>query len=600
VAGAARPLIAALALAAGAAAAWVVVSLLPAGGDDVERARALGIVSVSILAGHSKSAESLAYFAGMAAALATSLAVWRAFARGGEAPESRPVPVPVSRLELALAALLLFAIFSRLWRLPEINPWALLAEEGEMLAWVDAVLRGAALSRDVFCLYGPLSTWPVALLFHVFGPSIALWRGWIFATSAAGLVATYLLLRGLLRTRAGALAAVLAIGVFSAGSIPGMSWSLSRVGLGLAALACLGRSYGAEPRRWLAATGALLGAALLYSQEVGIAGSLAVAAALALRRDRWSAFAWTALGGAALLAPAVAYIAAQGALGATIDNLFLFPRVRMLGFGALPFPAFEWEAYSLRAYLIPAFLTAAGFATGTRLLAGERGARVSTELALFVFGLLLFSSALSRPDSTHFAFAAPPALVLIAGLVEDAVCLATTRTAPAARRVCAAAAVALAALSIAPYGGWLGNNLFYLVRTGPEGRPLELERGGRIQLPERFAGDLERVVAAIRERTAPDEPIWAFPNEPLVYFLADRPQATSYPMALFAVTRAQRQDLIAQLERVRPRFAVMNMDSPAVDGIAHNVAYPELIDYVYAHYKLEADFGSFSLVRRKS
>ena len=153
-----------------------------------------------------------------------------------------------------------------------------------MLAWVDTVLRGGALSLDIFCLYGPLSIWPVAVLFRSFGPSIALWRGWIFAAgcgrarrdlSAAARPAAHA--HGRARGGGGRSA------LFCSATIPGMTWSPSRVGLGLGALACLCRSDGPQPRRWLAGTGALLGAALLYSQEVGVAGSVGVAAALALR-----------------------------------------------------------------------------------------------------------------------------------------------------------------------------------------------------------------------------------------------------------------------------------------------------------------------------
>jgi hypothetical protein len=593
---------AALALAVGAGAAWLVVRVLPEGGSDVERARALGIVSVSILAGHSKSAESLAYFLGMATALAASVAAWRALA-GPVSLAPRLAPKPVGWLELAIVALAFFAVFGRVWRLDAatLGPWPLLAEEGEMLAWADTVLRGGALSRDVFCLYGPLSTWSVTVMFHLFGATITVWRAWIFAAGAAGLIAAYLLLRGLVRTRTAALLGAVATGVFCATVIPAMSWSPSRVGLGLGALACLCRAGGDDPRRWLAATGALVGLALLYSQEVGVACAVAVAAALVLRPDRVRALAWSALGGASVLAPALAYIGAQGALGATFENLFLFPRIRVLGFGGLPFPALDLSSEALRAYFVPVVLAVSGFATAVRLLGGERGARVATELALFVFGLLLFSAALSRPDTTHFAFAAPPALVLLAGLVEDGAVLAASRAAPLGDRAAAALAVALATAALAPYLGWLGANLISFGAPAPANfRPLRLARAGGVLVPDSFAGDLEHVVEAIRQRTGPDEPIWVFPNEALLYFLAERPQATSYPLALFAVTSAQRSELVAQLERVRPRYAVVYRHAPAVDGITYDVALPEVLAYLANRYEVEADFGAFALVRRKT
>ena len=52
----ASPWISALALVAGAVVARLLIFVAPATGTDVEKAKALGIISVSILAGHSKSA----------------------------------------------------------------------------------------------------------------------------------------------------------------------------------------------------------------------------------------------------------------------------------------------------------------------------------------------------------------------------------------------------------------------------------------------------------------------------------------------------------------------------------------------------------------
>src|SRR5947207_11932316 len=72
----ASPWISVFALSVGAVVARVLVFLAPAGGGDVEKAKALGIVSVSNLAGHSKSADSLAYALGLAGAIITSVGIW--------------------------------------------------------------------------------------------------------------------------------------------------------------------------------------------------------------------------------------------------------------------------------------------------------------------------------------------------------------------------------------------------------------------------------------------------------------------------------------------------------------------------------------------
>ena len=588
----AAPWVTTAALAAGALAARAAIWLLPASGSDVARARELGIVSVSILAGHSKSAESLAYAAGMGVALAVALGIWWAWARPRSQWVAPPPGPPLRALELVAVGAVFALAFARPWtaRGAWVNPWMILSEEGEALAWADTVLRGGVLSRDTFCLYGPLSTWPVSLLFGAAGPSLGLWRSWVFALDAAALVATYWLARELLRTRAGALVAALVVGLLCAAPMPAMSWCLARVGLGLAAAAAFARG---RP----AATGALLAAALAYSQEVGIACAAGVAAGSLATREPLRAWAWTAAGAAGVLAPIGVYLAAQGALGATLDNLFLFPRTRLLGFGALPFPALAPTAESLRAWFVPAVLVATGFATATKLLRGARDARTRTEVALFVFGALLFSGALSRPDDTHFAFAAPPVLLLLAGRLEEA----ALALASAKHRLAGAAGLLFGAAALAPWAGIGLWNAISLVTPVPEAyRPLDLARGGGALLPAPFAASLEAITRAIQLRVAPGEPFWAFPNEALLYFLADRPQATRYPLGLFAVTRAQRQELVADLERTRPRYAAVYLYAPRVDDIPYDVALPELLAYLTTHYEPEESFGSFALWRRKN
>ena len=264
---------------------------------------------------------------------------------------------------------------------------------------------------------------------------------------------------------------------------------------------------------------------------------VAVGAALLLHADRVRAILWTGLGGAGVLAPALAYIALQQALGATFDNLFLFPRTRLLGFGAFQFPALAPTAEALRAYFTPAVLVVSGFATATKLLCGQSNARTLTELALFVFGALLFTTALSRPDETHLVFALPPALVLLSTLAEDACRALFSRP---RRAVAAAAGLALTVAALAPFSSSAGVNLRMLFAPTPVGfRALALPRGGGALLPERLARDLEGVTHALEARTAPDEPLWVYPNEALLYFLVR--SAPGHPLparALRGDTRA--------------------------------------------------------------
>lgn len=593
--------IAAFALLAGAALAWIIIHFLPNAAGDVQLARSLGIVSETIVAGHSKAADSRAYAFGMSAALICSVAIWTFWAvrvRG----DASPVPLSIvdaprmTTVELALAALIAFGSFGRIWngRAATATAWSALSEEGEMLAWVNTVLRGGALSRDTFCLYGPLSVWLVAVLFCVFRPSLGLWRQWIFGLNAVALLATYWLLRNVTRTRTAAIIGALTVGILCIGPVPAMSWSLSRVGFGLAAITALNRALDRRHRGWYAAGGALAVLTFLYSPEVGVSCGVAFAIVLLAHPTRRIGLAWAMTGAMLVLLPAILYLIATNSLWATIDNMSLFSKVRLLGFGALIFPRLEFTSESLRDYFVPAVVAIAAFSVATKLLRGQRDARTFTEVALVVFGGVLFSAAVSRPDDIHLPFVAPPALILLTILLEDAW---FAFRAPAHRTpVMIGSVIALAALI--PWTGTARDDVRSLFEP-PAGRSLNVSRGGGALFPDQFATDLEELTTTIQSRTAANEPIWVFPSEALLYFLADRPQPTQFPLAIFAVTRNQRRELIAELQRAKPGWAVVYPDASLHDRIPYAEAMPEVIEYLNSNYELDRNVGPFLLLRRK-
>src|SRR5437660_681107 len=112
----ASPWVSAFAVIVGAFVAWHLASEISKTGTDVATAKALGIVSISILAGYSKSADSLAYALALFGAIATSLLIWSAWAiwAGRSGPE-QPPPVPwntprANLLEFSVCAVIAFGV----------------------------------------------------------------------------------------------------------------------------------------------------------------------------------------------------------------------------------------------------------------------------------------------------------------------------------------------------------------------------------------------------------------------------------------------------------------------------------------------------------
>jgi 4-amino-4-deoxy-L-arabinose transferase-like glycosyltransferase len=191
-------------------------------------------------------------------------------------------------------------------------------------------------------------------------------------------------------------------------------------------------------------------------------------------------------------------------------------------------------------------------------------------------------------------FVAPPALILLACLLEDAALAVKSQT----QRLAAIAGLTLGALTVLPWALPAYDHFLSFIQP-PSGRTIPVPRAGSALFPEEFALDLDRLIHAIQIRTSPNEPIWVFPGEALLYFLADRPQPTHFPQALFAITREQRQELVADLERNRPRWTVVYRDAPDLEGIPYSVALPEVVEYLRAHYEFEMNIGAFELLRRQ-
>jgi hypothetical protein len=654
----ASPWIMALALVLAALLVDLLLPRLPRTGSDLEQARQLGIISRTILQGYPKSVDVRGYAVGLLLAVGASVGLWLLWAswvtrraarerrRDSQgSARARPdrsavaVAAPVRRwhwLEWVIVSLLITVGFFK----PDMarngfDPWALLAEEGEMMAWVNTLLHGGVLSRDVFCLYGPLSVYPVAALFKLFGPSLWVSRVWIFALNVPALLAVYALLRSLLRTRILAVAGMFLIGLLCTSVVPAMSWSLSRVALGLGAIAAFHAYLRSARSRWLFAAGAVLGVALSYSQEVGLSAAVGVGVALLAggRRGgssfaRWAGeFGWLAAGVAIVVGPLLALFAAQGALGATLHNLFIFPRVRMLGYAAYAFPVFDqgvgrflseggpagWEALRtvVLAYFSPAVLAVSAFVLVLRGLRGQMTSRLFALVAVLVFGLLLFQSPLSRPDGVHLLFALPPALVLLVCFFEEALLAVLARTSSLALRTAAAAFIVLWIVALGIIQGmWIDNLHDYLHQAGltlsgrfsarhvPGFKAFALPRARGVCAPEAWVGDVESTVRYLQDHTRPDQPVWVFPNEVMINFLADRPLSNPYPLNVWGITREQRKGMVAAVERSRPPYAVFYLDANLVDGLPHQVAMPEPFSYLDSTYVVDRQFGRWLVVRR--
>jgi len=118
-----------------------------------------------------------------------------------------------------------------------------------------------------------------------------------------------------------------------------------------------------------------------------------------------------------------------------------------------------------------------------------------------------------------------------------------------------------------------------------------------------LAADLE-MADYLKQNTGPDDPVFIWGYETLVYFLAERRPASRFithqPLASRWQMPGWREELMTDLERQRPpRILVMRRDAmPAVTGSTLDSAallaeYPELQRFIQRHYRLETTIEDF-------
>jgi hypothetical protein len=470
------------------------------------------------------------------------------------------------------------------------------AEWGQHLAWADQLLRGDVQGRDFYSLYGPLYHLSLLGVWGVFGRSIAaftLWQGLLLVSGFAALLSLTLVL---VRRRP----VVLAIPFL-------VPYVHLRLGLPLAALACLCLWRRSGRRFWCALAGAIGGSALFFSQEFGLAFLLPAVVVMALAADTRAALAFAATLAAVAL-PVILYFTGHGALAPMLADLVEYPRYVAAGFGSLPFApllaslplqpqpmldatdVFVRLGYSTPLICVAALLLVLPLAEldprkplvclrriRARLLGDPLGLGV---VATGLLGLVAFRSALGRSDLAHIETVVGPAAALLCVGVDH--CAGLWAAGQRRRGLAIWRSLALA------FFIWQSD---FLLLARPWDRPAAAWKGvQRVRTgypaPVGAARPL-RVVDYVLSHTRPEDPVLFVPNDASYYYLTQRANPTRFALAHQLVTDEHRREALDALRRHPPRLIVRDLGSWDVDGIPLERNFgPALMDWIHDHYQL--------------
>jgi hypothetical protein len=248
------------------------------------------------------------------------------------------------------------------------------------------------------------------------------------------------------------------------------------------------------------------------------------------------------------------------------------------------------------------FLPAVCAWTALGLLAQQRcrGLRVPPAAWFVLVGALAQLALFPRADVAHAVLGGAP-LLIVGAWVLSTVHSALSRGLPLAGTAATfATLLVLPAAAIAPH--LYGRSVALRHAAEPvsavsaEYVPLGLDRAD-VLLQQGQSQPLREAITFVRDGTPPGQPLFAYPMDPLVNFLADRPNPTRFDHFLpGALSPDDMQRVVADLDAARPRYVFW--DHAAVVFWQTDRPNRSVSDYIWRCYKQVATFRLYLVLER--
>jgi hypothetical protein len=532
------------------------------------------------------------------------------------------------------------AVLTGLVQLPFFDRWFSVMDEARLLLFADLITQGQRLYGDMTIYPLPGAFYLLALVFSVFEPSILVSR-WLVVIEFSLLVA---MIFALVRRIASVRYAWLCVGLMWLYRVWAMphwqmyNYSSTALVLLLASLLTLVAYFESERNRSLTAAGLLFGLGVLCKQDYGAAAMIAVIVAQVahVRSSTRETVAhlltrfW--LPAACVGAAVGLHFLIQGQLGFVVQMTVLKHFIGLSTYEYQTFPALlpiftQDPALRDLAGIYNFSPSILSIAKGVAVFNADwfqHTAMYDTGVKLYIYGpiaLVLWGLAdcwrnrdrlddsqtraryLARLTLTGFAaslvalahWVKPQDYVHFAVLYWSVIVLATVQT-HALLHTRRRLTWVVAALMLVPVGAataYTGRLVMHLREKYSE--PIPIDRAGIYAEPGQVRM-LTELVAYIRDRVPPDQPVAVLPYFSIAHFLADRhgPHAASYLIWPFAEYPDRDQRIVDAMEATGTDLVIYTFSQfpnfPPVSQYA-----PVLYDYLVEHFQTDRTFSDSAL-----
>lgn len=498
-----------------------------------------------------------------------------------------------------------------------VRAWPFLGEEGVFLGWTQRILNGEVRGKDYFSVYGPLMVFPLVLMQKIAGEFVSVGRWYAFILNLTAYILLAFIINRVIRSSLVAVLALFFMVIVYPWTIYSANMSPLRVILGILPLVSLLRFRATGKGMWVVSAGALCGASLLFSQEVGASAlfaSLAMIFFSYFEEKNFPALARRTIllvsGCVVPIIPFMVYFMIKGALPEIVDSLLVYPRLALLGYAGLVFPSLADAVKSFTSplvfdnyWIITVYIFAA-IPLLIRFFSRRTDTKTAAITFLLFFGVVLYRAALGRSSSERALFVAPPAFLLLFMAFDHSVYQFRQRPRKYQMLMVLVTGVIIAVVAAMSSTRIIINDFGRLFVEknrfdGNENIPVAgLERDDVYHHPD-TARDIRLIAGFFRTHPTPGGYVYFFPQEPAYYFIFDKRNPTRYPTAFLAATHDMRRELVADLEEKKPLYVVYSISTWRIDGIPEQVYAPEIFDYIVSAYDVVEDHGSIMFLRRK-
>ena len=485
-----------------------------------------------------------------------------------------------------------------------------LYDEGVILTGALRAAAGDIPHAGFYANYGPGVFYPVAILFKLFGTSAMVERGYDTAIRAGIVVFAYALIEGVAPRRVAlGVAAAAFLWLFGIGFYGYPLFPVTLLALAAAALIQPALVGDGSTRRLFAA-GAAVALTALARYDMGFVLFVALAAVLAMARNRRALAAYVA-GTSVVFLSAVAVYACFASLAPFWHDIFEFSIPSYAPMRSLPFPG--WREIVASPDNVAVYVTMAACVIAAWLVWAQRAGLASRSrahwlaLTFTVLATLFYLKGLVRVSPIHLMSSILASLLALGALAPIA-----WRHGGAIRAVFAvvAAAAGIAALESAAtaLAQRAGRHAMVAQMQACTTQP-ELHNIRCFFLDR----DRERAASLVAARTKPGERVFVglgrhdkiHINDVVSYFAMDRMPATRwhhFDSGLQTSERIQRE-IVAELESQRVRFAILETTWDGIaepNGSGRSSGVKVLDEYLRGAYSAVAQFGEIYVLERNA